>query len=75
MIILNGIVEVDGNLRYYIDGIPQSGLGLIKIEDDYYYVRSTGEVITNNSWYVGKDNSFGFPAGIYTFGSNGIMIN
>ncbi len=71
---LNGIVEENGVLRYYINGEPQRGLGLVKVGDAYYYVRSAGIVVANGTWYVGKENAYGFKADTYTFGADGKMV-
>jgi len=72
--ILSGIIEQDGLLYYYVDGVAQKGLGLIKIGDDYYYNRSAGYLVTGRTWYVDRDNDFGFPAGSYNFGEDGKML-
>lgn len=74
MLLTNGVADVDGTLHYYINGVPQNGLGLVEIDGDYYYVRSNGIVVSNASWYVDKNNSFGLPAGTYQFGTDGKMI-
>ena len=40
----NGIVKENGSLYYYVDGVL-TGAGLIQIDGDYYYVKtSNGEV-------------------------------
>ena len=72
MIILNGIVKVGDNLKYYVNGKAQSGLGLIEIDGDYYYVRSNGNLATSD-WYVGE-NDYGIPKGSYRFGEDGKMV-
>ena len=60
---------VDG--RYYIDGVMQVNLGLIKVDDDYYYIHGNGAVETG-TFYVnaGKANGL-LPAGTYAFGEDG----
>ena len=60
---------VDG--RYYIDGVMQTNLGLIKVGDDYYYIHGNGTVETG-TFYVntGKANGL-LPAGTYIFGEDG----
>lgn len=69
----NGIVSEDGSLYYYVDG-ERVGVGLIKIDDDYYYVRtSNGEVIHGRSYWVTATNDL-FPAGQYQFADDGKMI-
>ena len=72
--IISGIIEQDGLLYYYVDGVAQKGLGLIKVDGDYYYVRSAGYLVTGRTWYVDRDNEFGFPAGSYNFGEDGKML-
>ena len=75
MILDNGPKEVDGVLYYYIDGVQQFGLGLVKWEGDIYYVRSNGRLATT-AWYVGANalNGLAPAAGTYQFGADGKMI-
>ena len=74
MVTLNGIVNVGGNLYYYIDGEQQFGSGLIELNGDYYYVRSNGLVATT-PWYVSEEAAHGLvPAGTYEFGPDGKMV-
>ena len=69
----NGIVAENGSLYYYVDGVL-SGAGLIQIDDDYYYVRtSNGEVIYDRSYWVTATNNL-LPAGLYCFGSDGKLL-
>lgn len=69
-----GIVAENGSLYYYVDG-ALSGAGLIQIDGDYYYVRtSTGEVIHGKSYWVTATNGL-MPVGKYTFDSDGKMID
>ena len=51
-------------------------MGLIKIGDDYYYVKSKGEVITGKTYYCTRMNGLDeeFPEGPYTFDEEGRMI-
>ena len=70
----NGIVAENESLYYYVDGVL-TGAGLIKIGNDYYYVRtSTGEVVHGRSYWVTDTNDL-LPAGPYTFDTDGKMIN
>ncbi|MCH5184035.1 MAG: hypothetical protein J1E00_07655, partial [Oscillospiraceae bacterium] len=69
---INGIVEEDGELYYYEDGVRVYA-GLIQIDGDYYYVRSNGALVRNRSYWVTKTNDL-LPEGIYTFGEDGKMI-
>ena len=48
----NGIVEENGRLYYYVDGVV-TGAGLIRIDGSYYYVRtSTGEVVHGRTYWI-----------------------
>lgn len=69
----NGIVAEDGSLYYYVDGV-RTGAGLIQIDGDYYYVRtSSGEVIHGRKYWVTATNNL-LPSGQYVFDDNGKMI-
>ena len=68
----NGIVEINGELFYYVNGIPTYA-GLIKIGDDYYYVNSSFKVVTTAHYWVNKTNDL-LPAGFYNFGADGKMV-
>lgn len=71
--IKNGIVAEDGSLYYYVDGV-RTGAGLIQIDGDYYYVRtSNGEVIHGRKYWVTATNNL-LPSGQYAFDDNGKMI-
>ncbi|MBQ8766348.1 MAG: phosphodiester glycosidase family protein, partial [Clostridia bacterium] len=70
---LNGIVEQDGTLYYYKNGVTGT-CGLIKIDNDYYYVYWGGVVKTNGRYYV--DTTFcDLPVGNYSFGADGKMLD
>ena len=68
----NGVVSENGALYYYVDGVKQLGLGLIKVDNDYYYVRTGGELATGN-YYVFNNNGL-MASGYYDFDENGKMI-
>ena len=68
----NGIVAEDNSLYYYVDG-ARTYAGLIKINDDYYYVRQSGEVVHGVEYWVTKNNGL-VPSGRYTFGEDGKMV-
>ena len=62
----NGIVEENGSLYYYVDGVL-TGAGLIKIGDDYYYVKtSSGEVVHGRRYWITATNGL-LHAGICPF--------
>ena len=70
----NGIVEENGSLYYYVDGVL-TGAGLIRIGDDYYYVRtSTGEVVHGRSYWITATNGLPVEAGQYRFADDGKML-
>ena len=70
----NGIVEENGSLYYYVDGVL-TGAGLIKIGDDYYYVKtSSGEVVHGRRYWITATNRL-LPAGIYNFDKHGRMTD
>ena len=69
----NGIVAENGSLYYYVNG-KLTYAGLIQIEGDYYYVRTSGEVIHGQSYWITKTNDL-MPEGSYTFDETGKMVN
>ena len=69
----NGIVEEDGSLYYYIDG-NRTYAGLIEIGGSYYYVKSTGEVVHDRSYWVTKTNGL-MGERSYQFGPDGQMLD
>ena len=70
----NGIVAENGGLYYYVDG-KLTRAGLIKIDDDYYYVRtSNGEVIHGREYWITSTNGSEIPSGKYKFAEDGKMI-
>ena len=69
----NGIMEEDGKLWWYVDGVKTYG-GLMLIDGDYYYARSSGEILTNRTYWITKTNDL-LPAKNYTFGADGKMLN
>ena len=69
----NGIVkDDDGVLRYYVNG-KVTYVGLIKIDGDFYYVRSSGEVVAGCVYYITWTHGLKDP-GYYTFDENGKLI-
>ena len=66
----NGILpDAEGVDCYYIDGI-KAYMGLIKIGEDYYYIRSNGEVAKNTTYWISKTNGI-VPEGSYVIDENG----
>ena len=68
----NGIYEEDGSLYFYRNG-ERAYAGLIQIDGDYYYVRSSCEVVHDRSYYVYWTHGL-MPEGYYNFDSAGRMI-
>ena len=68
----NGIYEEDGSLYFYRNG-ERAYAGLIQIDGNYYYVRSTCEVVHDRSYYVYWTHGL-LPEGYYNFDSNGKII-
>ena len=68
----NGIYEEDGSLYFYRNG-ERAYAGLIQIDGDYYYVRSTCEVVHDCSYYVYWTHGL-MSEGYYNFDSAGRMI-
>ena len=69
----NGIVSENGSLYYYVDG-KLTGAGLIRLDGDYYYVKTSNcEVVHGRSYWVTLTNGL-LPAGLYSFGADGKMI-
>ena len=69
----NGIVEEDGQLWWYVNGVKTYG-GLMLIDGNYYYARTSGEILTNTKYWITKTNDL-LPAGRYEFDADGKMIN
>ena len=68
----DGLVKENGGYFYYKNGALQYAAGLIKLGEDYYYIRSNAQAATGNYWVT---NPSGLrPAGMYTFGPDGKML-
>ena len=69
----NGIVSENGSLYYYVDGVL-TGAGLIQIDGDYYYVKtSTGEVVHGRDYWITATNGL-LPSQSYSFDEDGKLI-
>ena len=68
----NGIVAENGSLYYYENG-KLTYAGLIKIDNDYYYVNSSCEVIHGKNYWISKTNGL-LPEKSYTFADDGKII-
>lgn len=69
----DGISIVDNVLYYYINGNLACGLGLIIIDNEYYYVRKNGELAIGK-YFVSKTNGL-MDKGEYEFKIDGKMFN
>lgn len=70
----DGFYEENGELHYYINGALQKDKGLIEVNGDYYYIRWTGEVVRNRSYWVTNNNGI-VPEGKYIFDADGKMVS
>ena len=70
---LNGIVEKDGVQYLYANG-KLASYGLYKIGEKYYFASSNGNFETNGRYYV-STTYCDLPAGNYTFGADGAMLD
>ena len=71
---LQGLVEKDGELYFYVNGqLGGNHAGLTKLGDDYYFVGSTGKCVTGEqyAWATNCD----LPCSNYVFGEDGKMLN
>ena len=71
-VVKNGIVSEGGKLWWYVDGVKTYG-GLMLIDGDYYYARTSGQIVTGR-YYVTKHNNI-VREGYYEFGADGKMLN
>ena len=69
----NGIVEEDGKKYWYVDGVKTYG-GLMLIDGDYYYARTSGEIVCGKEYWITKTNDL-LPAAWYTFDEDGKMVD
>ena len=72
----NGLVfDDDGEIRYYVDDVPQYK-GLVKSEaGDYYYINSTKKAVKDCSYSIAEPKTNGLvPAGHYRFDADGKMV-
>ena len=67
----NGIINEDGTLYYYVDGV-KTYVGLIKIDGYYYYINGKCIAVTGR-YYVTRNNGL-MESAYYDFDENGRMI-
>lgn len=70
----NGIIREDGKLWYYEKDV-KTYRGLFEQDGEYYYAKSTGEVVSNCKYYVVKHNGLLDEMAWYEFDENGCMIH
>jgi len=70
---LDGIVDIDGTKYLYINGSTATN-GLYEIDGKYYYSYWGGVLKTDGRYYVGTSYC-DLPAGNYTFGEDGAMLD
>ena len=68
----NGIVAEDGSLYYYVNNV-RTYAGLIQIDGNWYYVRTSGEVAHDVWYWPTKTNGHMTTKKQYYFDSNGVM--
>ena len=61
----NGIISENDGLYYYVNGLLQKGAGMIRIDGDYYFVRSNGKLATGS--YNTYNNNGLLADGVYEF--------
>ena len=67
------IMDEDGEIRYYIDGVAQYA-GLVQDEDGNYYYFGSNKKAKRDCYYgISKTNGL-LPAGGYTFGADGKIV-
>ena len=72
----NGLVlDEDGEVRYYENGVAVYK-GLVQDEEgNYYYINSSKKAVKNVTYGVSTSKTNGLlPSGLYTFGADGKMI-
>lgn len=77
---LNGKCEVEGGLRYLIDGVPVHK-GLFEENGSYYYARTRGWLVVGQKYWISANKLNGLTyngelitAGVYEFDNEGRMI-
>ena len=73
----NGLYhDDDGEIRYYVDGQPTRAGLVMDIDGSYYYINSSCKAVKNCRYAFSAAMSNGLlPAGEYTFGPDGRMID
>ena len=70
-----GISSKTGLYYYFINGIFQVGNGLVFVNGNYYYVRSSGQLAINQSAYWATTTNGLLPQGGYQYDSQGRLVD
>ena len=70
---VSGIVEEDGSLYYYENGLRTYG-GVMLIDGNYYYAATSGEVVHGKKYWISKTNGL-LKEKSYTFDDNGVITD
>ena len=73
IIMYTGIVEEEGVLYYYKNGMRTSGAGLVEYNGDIYLIGDGAMVTKNITRWVNRTNGLK-PVGEYTFDADGKMV-
>ncbi|MBP3478960.1 MAG: phosphodiester glycosidase family protein [Oscillospiraceae bacterium] len=73
MIMTTEVVNEDGILYYYRNGVRTTSAGLIELDGDYYYIDSSAQAVVSKTVWVSITNGL-MEEGSYTFGEDGKMI-
>lgn len=66
-------MEEVGSLYYYVDGV-RTGAGLIQIDGNYYYAKtSNAELVHGRTYWITLTNGL-LPAGEYVFDETGKIV-
>lgn len=76
--IKNGVVhDLDGEVRYYVDGVAQKSVGVVQDENgNLYYIGTNKEVATKNEtgyWIRSEKTNGKLEEGAYNIGADGVI--
>ena len=71
----NGVyLDIDGEIRYYVNGLAKSA-GLVQdSEGNYYYINSSKKAVKSCNYVISNDNGLGFSNTTQKFDESGKMI-
>ncbi len=70
--VLNGFIEENGELYYYIGGVKHTQRGVFKVGENYYYAKNGGALVRNQKIWASVTNDL-VPFDMYYFDENGVM--